>query len=429
MKKFLIALFILAPSALFAQTAAPPPGATTTISLQDALAIAEQSSAQMRTARNALRNSRMGVTRAYAAFLPSISTSAGFTPAQNGADAQFNTGISAGLSGIFNQNTYFAVGTAKRSLESQQASFVATQFNLRSTVKQQYFAVLQAQEQLTAANNTLNVANENMNYMRGRVGTGLVVASDSLSQMVQVLNAELAVITAKNNIANQIRTFSRTLGLDYQVQPDIRDTANFQVIQLDSAALMSMVRESPQAIQQRTAVATQRHSLRTAKLAYLPTVSGSLNWSRNGSGQGMFGFGEKQYRYSGGEPRIGFNLSLPVFNAFGRESQLISAREGVDNAELNFRDQMLNLESQLINLINSIRTTQEQMRIQQLQLGIQEHNMRVVETRFGLALDNGLALLNAQNSLFNARNSIINTRNTYRNQIAQLEALIGRELR
>jgi outer membrane protein len=243
------------------------------------------------------------------------------------------------------------------------------------------------------------------------------------------MNQENSLITANNTLANSIRTFSRTLGIETLVQPDPRDTANFQIVQLDSVALFAMLYDSPQAVQSRTTVANSKHSLRMAKLAYIPTLSGGVNWSRSGSGEGMFGYGDGTYRYSGGNPSISFNISLPVFDRFSRENSLMNARESLENAELNSRDQRLNQESTLLTNIANIRSLEQQLVNQQLALASAEENLRIIQIRYELDLITDLEVLTAQNTLINQRNSLITLRNNYRNAIAQLEQLVGRELR
>jgi multidrug efflux system outer membrane protein len=431
MKKLVLALLVaapvapVAPVALSAQNIQQIP----VVTLDDALRIAAENATTMRNARNSLRSSRMTVTQRYAAFLPSISTNASFQPAQNGAPARYGAGISASISGMFNQNTYFQIAQAKRALANQEASYVATQFQLKQTVKQQYFQVLQAREALTASRNALRVQETNMEWMRERVRTGTTIESDTLNQMQSLLSSQLNVVNGERSVENLIRTFSRTLGLENDVQPDPGDTANFRMVELDSAALVAMLPESPQAVQSRTTHANAKQSLLTAKLVYLPQLSGGINWSRSGSGEGLWGYGSKTYRYNGGEPSISFSIGLPFFDRFGRESGLVSAREALENAEIAMRDQRLNQHSTLINNLNSVRTTVEQMRINELQIAAAERSLEVATLRYELDLDTSLQVLNAQNSLFTARNSLISTRNTYRNQIAQIETLVGRELR
>jgi outer membrane protein TolC len=423
---FLIAA-LAAPLTLDAQQLSTDP--PTIVSLEDALAIAEQSAPAMRNTATSLRNAKQGVTRSYAAFLPTVSTNASLRPAQNGGRANYSAGINMGLSGLFSQDSYFAIGLAKRSLATAEATAVTQLFTLRAQVKSQYFAVLQAQEQLTASRNQLAITEKQLEISRVRVRSGMVVVNDSLSAANSVLSAQINLLTAENNVNNTIRTFSRTLGIETLVQPDARDTANFRVIQLDSAALVSMLLDAPALNTLRANMATARHNVRVARLQYVPRISGGLNWGRSGSGQGVWGYGDKAYNYSGGEPSISFSMSLTVFSGFQREFGLVNAKETLANQELNYRDQVLTQQSDLINRINSIRVLEKNLELQAKSIIVAEDNHRWMEKRYELDLVTDIEVLNTRNALFNANNSLINMRTQYRNQIAQLEQMLGRELR
>jgi outer membrane protein TolC len=425
MKKFLIAALVALPTTLYSQGVSVQP---TTVTLDDAIALAHQNSPTMRNSRNSVRSSNMSVTQAYARYLPSISTNASIRPAQNGSPARFGSGINASLN-IFNYNQYFQIGQAKRQRDVAEASAQQARYTVATQVKQQYFSALQAQENLTAARNQLLVVEAQMELSRARVRTQTVVANDSINAYISLLGSQTNLMQAENNHANALRTLSRTLGLGTLVQPDSRDTANFQIIQLDSAALMNMLQEAPAAVQSRASIANAKYSLRTARFQYIPQTSGSISVGRSGSGQGFFGFDEGRYDYTGGQPQISFSFSLSVFNGFGREASLINAREGLQNAELNYIDQQLNAENSLLNLLNSIRITERQLATQQLSVGAAEENLRIVNVRYELDLVTQIEVMQAQNSLFGAKNTLINLRSSYRNQIAQLEALIGRDLR
>jgi outer membrane protein TolC len=419
MKKLLVA-------ALIAQD---PNAAIPVVSLEDAIRIAEESAPSMRTSRQNIRQAKLSVTQGYLAFAPSISTGASYRPAQNGSLDQYTANINVGVSNFFNWNTYFAISTRKRALATTEANAVQARYTLRTNVKNQYFAVLQAQEAINNSRRQLSVAETNMNLVRIRLSTGMVVQSDTLTNYISLLSAQSSVATAENALQNSIRTFSRTLGIENLVRPDPRDTANFRVIQLDSIALLGMLADAPASVTARASIETAKSTLRQAKMAYLPTPSSNLSWGRSANGQSVWGFTDKQYRYTTNHPSFSIGFSMPVFNAFSREASLIQAREGLENQQFNYRDQQLNAESQLLNQLSTIRNLERQLVINQLQLAAAEENQRVQTLRNNLGLLTELEVTTAQNQLFNAQNTLTNARNSYRNAIAALEQLIGRDLR
>jgi outer membrane protein TolC len=425
MKRFLAAVVIAAPAVLSAQIQS---GAPTIVTLDDALRLGEQHAPSMRTSANSQRISRLGVTRAYAAFLPSINSNATFNPAQNGNTANYSTGLSAGIQGLFSPETYFAIASAKRSLAVTEAQAVTTLYTLRTQIKQQYYSALQTQEQLTSVRNQLQVSETQHSFTVARVRNQTAISNDSIQSWSTVLSNRSNLMTAEFNAANAIRTLSRTLGIEYLVQPDPRDTANFRIVALDSVALLGMLHDSPAQVQSRANILNAKATLRTAKLRYIPQVGGSISWSRNGSGESVFGYTDKPYRYSGGEPRIGFSFSLTVFDRLGRESSLITAREGVETQEINYRDQRINQENQLYTLLNQIRLLERQLETLNLSRQLAQTNFDFVTRRYQLEAALQLDVMNAQNQLWTANNNIINARNQYRNAIAQLEQLVGRDL-
>jgi outer membrane protein TolC len=398
------------------------------VTLDDAIQLALENAPSMRNSQNSLRSARMALTQRYSAFLPRISTSAGFRPAQNGGDARFDAGISASVS-LFNPQQYFAIAQAKRQLEVSEASALTSTYQLRTQVKQQFFAAQQSQEALAASQRQLLVVEAQMELVRVRVRTGYVVVNDSLNTLISLLSAQDNVQTAENNVANSIRNLSRTLGLNTLVRPDPRDSSEFAIIQIDSVALVGMLVEAPAALQSRAQIANSKASLRDVRLRYIPSIGGSISMSRSGSGQGFYGFGAGQYRYSGGQPGLNFSFSLPIFDGFGREASLVNAREAVETAELNYRDQQRDALNSLYQAIANIRSTERTLKRQEMQIGIAEENLRIVNIRFELDAATPLEVMTALNSLFNATNSLVNTRNTYRNQIATLEQTVGRDIR
>ncbi len=427
MKRLLAAILIAVPSALFAQTQST---AVPIVTLDDALKLAMDNAPSMRNSRNSVRAAKLNVTQQYMVFLPQITTAAGFRPAQNGQRINFSTQYSASISGIFDINTYFGFANVKRARDLAEANAVQSTYQLRTSVKQSYYAVMQQQEAISNSQRQLEVARKNLALSRTRLNTGMVVQSDTLNNLISVLTSESALINAENSLQNSIRTFSRTLGIEYLVRPDPADTANFQILVIDSLALMGMLKDAPAAVVSRASIETQKGNLRTAKLRYIPIPSGgSLSMSRSANGESVFGYTDQSYRYTGNRPSLTFSFSLTIFDKFNREEQLISAREGLENAQLNYRDQQITAESNLLNQINSLRSLERQLVTQQKSLDAAVEAFRIATAKNDMGMMTELDFTNAQNQLFNAQNSMVTLRNNYRNAIAGLEALVGRDLR
>jgi outer membrane protein len=153
----------------------------------------------------------------------------------------------------------------------------------------------------------------------------------------------------------------------------------------------------------------------------------TLSLSRSGGGlDNPFGLGEKPFTYSNS---IRFNLSYPLFNGFTREEQVTRTRVQEDIANAQLRDSRLAAQQQLVQYVGALRLANERVQIQLASVDAAEEDLRVQQQRYSLGASTLLDLLTSQLTLYQARASLIQARLDARVARAQIEALIGRELR
>jgi outer membrane protein len=152
-----------------------------------------------------------------------------------------------------------------------------------------------------------------------------------------------------------------------------------------------------------------------------------MSVSRSGGGlDNPFGFGSQPYLYTN---NLRFSLSYPLFNGFAREEQLTRARVQEDVANANLRDARLAAQQQLIQHLGSLRLAEERVQIQRASVEAAEEDLRVQQQRYSLGASTLVDLLTSQVTLNQAQASLIQARLDARVALAQIEALIGRELR
>jgi outer membrane protein len=165
-------------------------------------------------------------------------------------------------------------------------------------------------------------------------------------------------------------------------------------------------------------------ALRSAKTAYLPSIS--LNYNRNGSGYDKFyGLGNGQLAYAA---TWSIGLTLPVFNNFSREDAITRADVAEDNADASLRDARLAAQQNIIQQFGALRSAEERIKIQQASVAAAQEDLRVQQQRYSLGASTLLDLLTSQSTLTQARAALIQARLDYRLARAQIEAIIGRDL-
>jgi outer membrane protein len=407
------------------------------ISLTEAVSQAQRNSPTAVQSRGQLRTSASAIRSAYGAFLPSLSMSMGqtkqggqrFDPlrgpvTQTASPWQYSLGFNSNFE-LFDGGRRFAQLRAARADEdAAEANDVAQRFSIALQVKREYANVLAARESESAALAQLEQAEAQLRASVARVQAGAATMSDSLRSVIQVGNARLALITARNNLRVASASLTRLVGTPFLVTANPADTLENIMVEVDSAALSQLAQRGPAVVQAERNLSAASADEWAAKTGYIPTVS--LSFSYNGNRQDsayVFTFGPYAYGR-----QFNVRLNYPLFNNFSREHQVVTARVAEDNAAAQLRDARLAAQQSIIQQLGGLRTAEERVRIQQASVLAAQEDLRVMQQRYALGASTLLDLLTSQSQLNQARAALIQARQDYRIARAQIEAIIGRDL-
>ena len=442
-----LALLLLFASVARAQVLKPglQPGLTRApdsarkISLAEAIRLAQQNSPQAIQAEGTERTSKAARVSAVGAILPSASLSAGRTIQFGGGQTRVNqngeqvtiasapvnsTGLNLNMTLFDGGQRLYNLRTAKSQIEAAEANRVAVKYNVALNVKQQYYAVLAAIESEDAARFQMAQANEQFKTSIAKVRAGVATRSDSLRGVIQVGNAQLALITAQSNKEAADASLTRLVGSEVPVTADPNSVQENMAALPDSAELAALAKNGPAVLQARAELDAAEESRKASKATYLPSLSAS--YSRSGSGvDSRFGLGPDPFSYNG---RLSFSLSYPIFNNFQREEQVVRAKVAEVNAQASLRDTELGAQESLTQNIGALRGASQRVAVQVASVAAAEEDVRVQQQRYNIGASTLLDLITSQAALAQAQQSLIQARYDYRIARAQLEALIGREL-
>jgi outer membrane protein len=407
------------------------------ISLQQAIRLAQENSPTAVQARGQVSSANSERRVAVAGFAPSLSWSMSQSQ-QNGErfgpqgtivpyTAQpwsYNTGLSARLNLFDGGKRIAALRQSSADITAAQANQVAQDFNLALQVKTQYYNILAAEESEGAAMAQLQQAQEQLKVSTEKLQAGAATRSDSLRSAIQVGNAQLALLTARNNRRIASAALTRLAGTTYLVTADPSDTLDTRLTPVDSTMLAQLAMQGPAIRQAEAQVSSANMAERSAKTQYLPSID--LSYSRSGSGfDKYFGIGGGKLAYSN---NLGLSLSFPLFNNWSREDAVLRAGISAENAEANLRDARLAQQQTLIQDLAALNTAQEQIRIQMQSVAAAEEDLRVQQQRYQAGASVLLDVLTSQTTLNQSRLALIQARLSYRTTKAQIEQLVGRDL-
>lgn len=408
------------------------------IALRDAVSLAEQHGLAAIQARGQIRAAESGVRSAKGALLPSLNISLGQVN-QSGQrlDAQgrlvpylapqpwtYSTGLASTLNLFDGGRRLNEVKRARYEVGAAEANEVTQKYNVALQVKTQYYTILAAREAEAAAQAQLQQAQQQLTASIARTRAGVATLSDSLRSVISVGNAQLALITARNNLRVGSAALTRLVGAESLITAQPSDTLDRGLAPMDSASLAALLDEGPLVRQAEAQLASARAAVRSSKTSYLPTVD--LTYSRSGNGfNSTYGFSGDPLAYTN---NFSVRLAYALFNNFQREDALTRASVQSDLAEATVRDARLGAQQTLAQQLGAVRTAQQRIVIQQASVDAAREDLRVQQQRYALGASTLLDVLTSQSTLDAARAALIQARLDIRVARAQLEALVGRDL-
>ena len=409
------------------------------IALRDAVALGEQNGLGAIQARGSVRTAESSVRTARGALLPSLSISLSqnntsgdqldpitgvVKPRQATKPWNYTTGLNSSLNLFDGGRRLNEVKRARYDVSAAEANEVNQKYNLALQVKTQYYAILAAREAEGAAQAQLQQAQEQLKTSIARTRAGVVTLSDSLRSVITLGNAQLALITARNNVRVASAALTRLIGSETLVTAQASDTLDTGLAPVDSATLAGLLDEGPQVRASEAQLASAQSAVKSAKTPYLPTLD--LTFSRGGTANNQFyGLNGDPVGFAN---TFGLRLSYNLFNNFTREDALTRAQVTAELSEATLRDVRLASRQTLVQQLAALSSAQQRIVIQQASLDAAKEDLRVQQQRYALGASTLLDVLTSQTTLDAARSALIQARQDVRLARAQLEALVGRDL-
>ena len=408
------------------------------ITIDDAVRLAVQYSPATVFSRNSEVSGEAGVMFAKSQFLPSLTATysannqggtqfiQGVPVPISGLPWTYSRGLSAGVTVFDGGRNWYNYKAAGASLDAAVATDVSQRYAVALSVKVQYYAILAAREQESAARRQLEEAQQSLQVASAKMQAGAATRADSLTAALSVGTAQLAILNAQNLLLNANAALTRLVASPVMVTAVAADTSDIGRLDVDEGSLTKMALEGP-AVRAAAASFAASHAVhQSATTPYIPSITASGRYGQNPKATQGFLFGGGPTSTS---TSFGINISYPIFNNYSREQTLILARISEDNAEANLRDAKFAAQQNLTTYLVNYNTAQQTIALQLLQIQSATENLRVQTQRYNIGTALQVDVTTAQAALDLARFNLIQARLNARTAKANIEALIGRDLK
>jgi outer membrane protein TolC len=318
----------------------------------------------------------------------------------------------------------FDLDNARRAREARQRSLVLTRQAVAVEVVGAYYAVVKQRLTEEVAQQSLRRSQELARASAARMEVGLASRLDVLRAELQAAQAESALVAAEAAQAAALERFRMALGLDPGAQVEPAATALPEATAPPAeplAELLSIARERRLDLREaRDAVRDAERSLRVARLDLLPQLDLTVRASRLGAGEGF----EASFRHLDSRAEILLAASYPLQRRAAQASASLAGL-GVDGAERAVLEAERRVEAEVRERVRALETLARNIELQRRSVDVAQQQQRLASLRYERGLASNFDVVEAEASLVAARTALVSLRSDHQVALVLLRRATG----
>jgi TolC family type I secretion outer membrane protein len=286
-------------------------------------------------------------------------------------------------------------------------------------VRQSYYTVLQNRRLVWVAEASLARAELNLRSARGFFEVGTKPKSDVTKAEVEVANARVALIRARNAVRLAETSLANALGLEATAAFEVEDILGYEPTTVDAGTLLAeALANRPELAQARARLEAARAQLAGARAGYWPdlTLNGSYGASSGDALVGVDGFALPAF---GETWSIAATLSWNLFQGFFTTNRIRETTALVEVARANFETFELQVRLEVEQAYIALAATEKAVESAR-------ENLRLAQGRYDAGVGTILDLTEAQLALTNAEADQIRALTDHKLALAAVDRAVGR---
>jgi len=416
------------------------------LSVEDCIRIARQNAPVMGKAQYDLKAAQANVLGAWAAMLPSFSTSVtgykttygprdvtivdpttGRIISQTAATEKFDnysSQISYGMS-LFDKGLWSNLSRQQANEQISVNSAEVTEQDLVYRVKEAYFGLLALQRLLHVNEETLRSTEENIRKSESMFEVGSASKADVLKQKVQVQNARASLIQARNDVDYAQANLANVMGLALDTPVEIIDVLDIAESEVNLDESLRFAREwHPNLLMAEAQLDAAKAGVGYAKSAYWPSLGagGSYSWGPDDDLSHIGDMFNKNYNWNLG---LQLRFNIPDFST-------VANIRNAKALQLSAEQQLIETQSSVSLAVRKahmdLKAAKEMITAREEGVASAAEDLKLAEERYRLGASTALELIDAQLNHTSAQTNHVRALYDYKLALAQLEKAMGRKI-
>jgi outer membrane protein len=432
-----LAALTLSNVALQAQPAAAQP-VPDTLDLKTAIVFALENNFAIRQARERIRQQEGVVIEVKARSIPNASVDSSYNRFDRGLAAVPLPSIPVNTQswsvGLTVTQVLYAGGGVRSAIKSSQMAREAALLDLENVINEAlldvrtaFYAVILAREQIKVQESNVQLLQEQLKTASDRFQAGTVSSFEKLRAEVAVANAQVPLITARNNYRLAIESMRQALGFTTNTAesmrkvPEFVGTLDYTPVNFDLAAAFDAAhahRPDLQRLAKLTAVREQ--DVRTTRSTYYPTLGVSGGYQFRNSPYGGNQFNEALDGWT-----LGLQSSWAIFDGRATAGRVAQARSVLAQTKLTLNEAQLAVDVEVRRAHSQWQQATELAEASTRVVEQASESVRLANARYNAGTSTQLDVLAAQVDLTTARTNQIQAYYSYNVAVAALRKAMG----
>ena len=309
---------------------------------------------------------------------------------------------------------------SKEDLKAFNWDLKDTRLSVIDEIRQGYYGVLLAARGEKVREQELERTQLFLRQAKGFYQVGLKPRIDVTQAELGVIQAQKALLKAKNDLSVSRVNLQKSLGLDHAPDYTLKDDLEADLVRWNLEDLKQEALAAQPALNRlRTLVQFWEAQVKVAERDYWPKLGGSANWGRGGTEISDVSFNESW--------NVGVVLTVPIFSGFASQARIDENRAVLRQAKANARNQELQIlstvESGYLNLI----LAGKQIEVAREALRKALENLNLAQGRYQAGVGTMLEVMDARVSWIQSENDYTQSFYDYRIARYSLERNLGRD--
>ena len=394
---------------------------TEKLTLDQCIQLALKNNPSLQRSGLSVEQAHLSMKQSYSDLYPSLDMSASTSMSDNnlpGSEWESQWNIQGSVNqNIYRPGMYSGIQLAKTYEKITQISNDDLETQIRLIVENYYYQILTSYALISVYQENIRIANENLEKIRMMYKVGARTESDILKAEVQQGDFKALLISEQERLLGYKRSLNTIMGrspaIAYEVENISSDDVDIPELEVSKSLLFENNREY-QALEQ--TLKSQEISLKIAKEAYLPSLSGYYSYSKSDDWAGGTDFTSNQ---------VGIQASLDLFNGFNKKLNVQKENLDLEKVEIELQEKQRDLMEQLTNLYTSLQTYNNLISIHEKNVESSKRDLQVVTERYAVGASTTLDQMNAQASLLQSQSNLVKVKYSRKIVEAQIKQLLG----